>query len=102
MSQRNETPLVAAKREAREEGGVTRGTWKALGYVNTSPGIIKEFAYIFFARNVVFRTPQPDAEELQVVIKMPFAKAYRWACQGKINDAMTIAALTRVKNLLKL
>jgi len=101
-SSKREPFIKVAKRELREEAGVTAKRWKNLGYINTSPGIIDEFAHIFLARDLVRKKPKPDSVENQQVIKVPFKKAYQWTIQGKINDSLTISAILRVKEYLEL
>ncbi|MFA6098526.1 MAG: NUDIX hydrolase [Patescibacteria group bacterium] len=99
--EKGETPLFTAKKELREEAGVTAKKWKLLGYVNTSPGIINEFAHLFLATDIKIGKPQPEGVELQEVLKLPLIKAYRWCIDGRINDAISIAAILRAKDYLK-
>ncbi len=99
---KRESVLKVAKRELREEAGVIAKKWKNLGYINTSPGIIDEFNHIFLAQRLIRKKPKPDSVEKQQVIKIPFSKAYDWAIKRKINDALTISAILRVKEYLKL
>ncbi len=99
---KKEPALHVAKRELMEEAGVTAKNWKSLGFINTSPGIIAEKAQIFLARNIKKTDPKPEGDEYQQVIKLPFSKALSWITSNRINDGITIAALIRAKEYLKI
>ncbi len=99
---KKESRLSVAKRELKEEAGITAKRWTYLGYVNTSPGVIKEFAHIYLARDLQVGTATPEGNEKQTVLRVPFADALSWAQTGKINDALTISALLRVQAYCKL
>jgi hypothetical protein len=46
-------------------------------------------------------TAQPeDTEQLQVR-RVPFEEAYRMVCAGEITDAISVAAILRVKLMLQ-
>ncbi|MBI5038104.1 MAG: NUDIX hydrolase [Candidatus Kerfeldbacteria bacterium] len=98
-----ETYLQAAKRELREEAGLVAQSWKSLGRVADCPGIVNELVSIFLARELKkVGTVTISEESDQSVATIPFSKAFRWVQTGKINDAVSIAALTRAKIFLHL
>jgi len=95
---KQETYWQAAKRELREEAGLTAKRWKALGKIADCPGIVNEFAYLYLAQNLAVQKPIVLSEEgVQKVMRVPFIKAYRWALQGRIQDAVCVAGIARAK-----
>jgi ADP-ribose pyrophosphatase len=77
-----ETPLEAARREVREETGLTGGVFDPLGDFWTMPGRSTQQAHLFLARNVV-QTDQPSGtEETELILKT-------------FDEALSLASSTR-------
>jgi ADP-ribose pyrophosphatase len=65
---RDEDPLDAAKRELREECGLTGGDWQELAAFWTTPGFCREYMHVYLAEGVVAGEAQPeDDEDLEVL-----------------------------------
>jgi ADP-ribose pyrophosphatase len=86
-----EDPLETAKRELREECGLTGGEWRELAAFWTTPGFCRERMHLFVAEGVQRGEPAPeDDEDLELV---------RWrpdeipAHLGEIEDAKTLVGL---------
>jgi len=87
-----ESPLVAAKRELREETGYEAKEWKERFSFFTSPGFTDEKMTLYEAHDLV-RVSAPDPEEVDTT--RAFAPS-ALAClieDGTIRDAMTILAI---------
>jgi ADP-ribose pyrophosphatase len=89
--ERAEDPLDAAKRELREECGLTGGDWQELAAFWTTPGFCREYMHLYLADGVVAGEAQPeDDEDVEVV---------RWAVDelesrlGELEDAKTLVGL---------
>ncbi len=89
--EREEDPLDAAKRELREECGLTDGDWQELAAFWTTPGFCREFMHLYLAEGVVAGEAQPeDDEDVEVV---------RWRVDelesrlDELEDAKTLAGL---------
>jgi ADP-ribose pyrophosphatase len=86
-----EDPLETAKRELREECGLTGGAWRELTSFWTSPGYSREYIHVYAAEGVRAGDADPDDdEEVELV---------RWRVDeldsrlGEIDDAKTLAGL---------
>ena len=92
----DENPVEAAKRELREETGITAGDWQQVMFVHTTNSITDEEGYVFVARDLhEGETDFEECEELEVK-KLPLTEAIAMAQDGRITDLMSIAALLHV------
>jgi ADP-ribose pyrophosphatase len=89
--EREEGPLDAAKRELREECGLTGGDWHELAAFWTTPGFCRELMHLYLAEGVVAGEAHPeDDEDVEVV---------RWRVDelesrlDELEDAKTLAGL---------
>lgn len=96
-------PLVAAKRELREEAGIQAKKWQLVGKFQSFNGMSDELSYTFIAQDLSFTAENEQLEEgIAEVIKVPLKKALRMIKSGKITDGQTIASLTQVALYLKI
>jgi 8-oxo-dGTP pyrophosphatase MutT (NUDIX family) len=93
----DEEPLAAAQRELKEETGMEADEWHEILRMHLPNSVTDEIAIVYLARGLRMGTAQPeDTEQLQVR-RVPFEEAYRMVCAGEITDAITVAAILRVK-----
>jgi ADP-ribose pyrophosphatase len=86
-----EEPLETAKRELREECGLTGGEWRELAAFWTTPGFCRERMHVFAAVGVERGEAAPaDDEQLELVSWRVAEIAERL---GEIEDAKTLAGL---------
>ena len=90
-----EALLDAAKRELREELGVTARHWSELGRLYEIPSIVTPPVVIFVARELQFGPAEPEGEESIGLVRLACDAAIDAALTGAIDDAVTIAALFR-------
>ena len=95
-----ESPLDSAKRELLEETGLIANEWKELLTMHLSNSICDEIAIIFLAQELEQRSPIPEETEELITKKIPFEEAYRMVEEGKITDAMSVAAIQKIKLML--
>lgn len=90
---KGEAPLLAAKREMREEIGYAAGRLEKLNIFYPSPGVIDESVIIYKATRLKpSRLPADFDEDIKVrVVKL--SDALRYVREGRIKDAKTIIAL---------
>ena len=94
-------PLVTAKRELKEETGLTAQSWEQIQYLHLSNSVTDEEGYAFLARDLEFGEAQPeDTEELQVR-KLPLQEAVEMIHNGQITDALSIIALLKATQILR-
>jgi ADP-ribose pyrophosphatase len=88
-----EDPITGAKRELREEIGMSSGDLKALGNFYLAAGYSNENMYAFLATGLKEDALEPDSDEFLEIIKIPLSEVYRMAGAAKFNDSKTLAAI---------
>jgi 8-oxo-dGTP pyrophosphatase MutT (NUDIX family) len=91
-----EDPLLAAKRELREETGLTAANWAEIMRLHPSNSVSDEKGIVFLARHLSHGEPEPEDTEILAVKKLPLDEAVSWAREGKITDAISVAAILRL------
>lgn len=92
-----ESSLECAQRELREELGYDAALWTPLGYTYEIPSIVDHAVYLFVASNLREVATDPEEVERIVRVRMPIEEAYAAIAEGRINDAVTIAAIARYR-----
>ena len=91
-----EAPLAAAKRELREETGLTATRWTEILRVHTSNSVTDEVGMVFIAEELSEGDTAFDDTELLDVRRLPLVDAVAMARTGEITDAISVAALLQV------
>ena len=86
-----EEPLETARRELREECGLTGGEWRELAACWTTPGFCRERMHLFAAEGVERGEPTPAADEELEIVRWPVAEVRERL--HEIEDAKTLAGL---------
>lgn len=90
-----ETMLGCAQRELREELGLVAADWRPLGVTYELPSIVEHPVALFVARDLRTVPSAPEHVEAIEAVRIPIDDAYRAARDGRIDDAVTLAALLR-------
>lgn len=93
--------LETAKRELKEEVGLSASTWTHLLDMHVSNCVTDEIAHVFLAQNLTQGTAEPEDTEELVIKKLPFLEAYKMVLEGKITDSLSVAAILKTYILLK-
>ena len=96
----DEDPFVAAQRELAEETGIRASSWSKLMRLHTSNSITNECGLVFIARELSYGTTAFEETEDLAVRKLPLDDAVQMAVAGEITDAISVAALLRIKLLM--
>lgn len=92
--------LDGAKRELREETGLTAGSWEDLIHIHLSNSVTDEFGMIFLAQDL---TPGPtdfDDTEILEIKKIPFQEALSLVMDHTITDSMTVSGILAASHKL--
>jgi ADP-ribose pyrophosphatase len=86
-----EEPLATARRELREECGLSGGEWRELAAFWTTPGFCRERMHLFAAEGVKQGEAAPAPDEELELVRWPVAEVGERL--GEIEDAKTLAGL---------
>ena len=92
----DEDPLDAAKRELREETGLTASHWRELMRLHLSNSVTDELGIVFVATGLSEGEAQLEETEDIEVRRLPLQEAIDMAIDGRITDAMSAAGLLRI------
>lgn len=96
----DEEPVEAAKRELLEETGLFASDWQQILAMHLSNSVCDEAAVIYLARNLSFGKADPEETEKLLIKKLPFDEAVRMTDAGQITDAMSVAAIQKVRLMI--
>lgn len=97
----NEEDLACAKRELKEECGVTAKVWTSLGVLHNAIGYSSEHIAIFLAEDPTEGEQALDDGEFLECWRVPFEEALAMAEDGRITDVKTITALFRAERIVR-
>jgi 8-oxo-dGTP pyrophosphatase MutT (NUDIX family) len=88
-----EDPLEGARRELREETGYEATEWRQLGRLDLSNSISDETAVLYVATGLAAGEARPDGTEDLRMQHVAFDEVLAMTLDGRITDAMTVAAI---------
>ena len=93
-------PLDSAKRELKEETGISANKWTKLFEMHLSNSVSDEKAIIYLAQHLEYSDAEPEDSEDLKTTKMPFSTFMDWVLEGKVTDSMSVAAALWVDRLI--
>jgi 8-oxo-dGTP pyrophosphatase MutT (NUDIX family) len=90
-----EALMDAAKRELKEETGLSAKHWSLWLHMDLSNSVTDEQATVFLAKGLTSGDLQLEATEDIEVCRLPLQEAIDWVLAGKITDAISVAALLK-------
>lgn len=98
----NEDILEAAKRELKEETGLSAKSWELILTMHNSNSVTDEIAYVFLAKDLSLGPSELDESESDLQIKkITFSEAIQMVMDGQITDSMSVAGLLKASILLE-
>jgi 8-oxo-dGTP pyrophosphatase MutT (NUDIX family) len=91
----DEKPLDAAKREIKEELGITAEEFTEIGSIQLDNSIIKAPSTLFVARKLTFGKPDRDDSEEMEMVKVSFREAVKKVLNGEITHAPSCVLLLK-------
>lgn len=88
-----EEPLAAAKRELKEETGLTAARWSELLRLHTSNSITDEVGVVYLAEDLVPGETEFEETEDLSIRRLPLGEALALIDAGEITDCISVAAL---------
>lgn len=96
----NTLPLDSAKRELKEETGITAAHWQQIVHIHTSNSVTDEEGFIFLAEGLTFGENELEETEADLIVKkLPFKEVLDMVMAGEITDALTIAGILKVARM---
>ncbi|MDJ0926196.1 MAG: NUDIX hydrolase [Gammaproteobacteria bacterium] len=96
---RDEDTLIGARRELREETGLSARRWSHVLTCHLSNSITDEVGEVYLAEDLSQGDPDfDDSEELQIR-RLPFREALDMAMNGDISDVLSVAGLLKLATL---
>jgi ADP-ribose pyrophosphatase len=100
LDSREEDRLSAAKRELREETGLTADEWIDLGGFYSAPAYSDEYISMYMARGLHQGKQELDPDEFLDVEKVPLSELVEDVMAGRIPDAKTQTAILKAARIL--
>jgi 8-oxo-dGDP phosphatase len=89
--------LESAKRELKEETGLTANNWQELMKLHTSNSVTDERGLVYVARDLTQGETAFEETEALLIQKMPLHEAVERVLSGEITDAVSVAGLLKLK-----
>ena len=95
-----EDPRDSGLRELAEETGLVPGTFEDMGCLYSSPGILAERIYLYFAKELTQGPTHPDDGEFVETVWLPYQDLVDKARRGEIKDGKTLVGILKASFLL--
>ena len=93
-------PLDGAKRELKEETGITAANWLKITDLVTSNSVTDERGVVYVARGLSYGESAPEESEDLKIKKIPFSEAVEMVMRGEITDSLAMIGIMKVKLML--
>lgn len=90
-------PVESARRELKEEAGIVASSYTEFQRLHLSNSATDEVAITYLATGLSFEEAEPEESEVLQIKKLHLDEAFNWCMQGKITDAISVAAILKAK-----
>lgn len=94
-----EKPEDCALRELKEESGLTAKTLTPFLEMSLSNSSTDDQVIVYVAKGLKMGEAEPEDTEALQLVKLPLTEAFEYVMQGRIHDAISVAALLKLKQL---
>lgn len=101
LDSKDEDPLLAAKRELREETGYLADEWISLGFFYPAPAYSDEKIHMYMAKGLHLGERDLDEDEFLDVSLVPLDDLVDDVMNSRINDAKTQMAILRAARYIQ-
>lgn len=92
--------LESAKRELKEETGLSAGKWTEVMRIHTSNSVTDEEGFVFLAEDLNQGETEFEETEVLLIKKLPFLEVVEMVMNGEITDGISIAGILKVARIL--
>ena len=92
--------LESAKRELKEETGLSAGKWTEIMQIHTSNSVTDELAIVYLAEDLTQGETEFEETEVLQIKKLPFGQALELVMSGEITDSISVAAILKAARIL--
>ncbi len=100
LDSKNEDRLEAAKRELREETGITADEWIEMGVYYPAAAYTDEKITLYLAKGLHFGEQQLDEDEFLNIEAVPLETLVEEVLSGKITDGKTQVAILKADKII--
>ncbi len=91
--------LTSAKRELKEETGLTARKWKNIARIHTSNSVTDEEGFVFMAEELTYGETEFDETEDLKIRKLPLSEAVDMVMENIITDSISVGGLLKAARL---
>ena len=95
-------PLESARRELREETGISAKNWEELLRIHTSNSVTDEVGFVYVATDLTFGSTDFEESEDLAIKKIPLSEVVSMCMDGRITDSLSLAAVLKLARKLNL
>jgi len=99
--EKKETTILAAKRELKEEAGITAHQLEEIARIEMAGSVFKSRGHLFLAKGLEFGETNLDDDEEISVVKMPLDQAVEKVMMGEIDHSASIIGILMLDKLRK-
>ena len=96
-----EEPLDTARRELREEAGLTAAKWTSMSFVDPFTTMLACPNHLFLAQDLTPVDREPEEGEVMEVCRMPLETAVRLVMEGGITHGTSCVAILKAAELVR-
>ncbi|XOV93162.1 MAG: NUDIX domain-containing protein [Bacteroidota bacterium] len=94
--------LESAKRELKEETGLTAESWELFMKLHTSNSVTDEVGFAYVAKELTQGETEFEETEDLLIKKLPFTQVVDMVMTGEITDGLSMVAILKLARLLGL